>query len=406
MRIYPAVRIQNRLVMNTITEKITTDSKKNNDIFSRAKEILQNGGLVAFPTETVYGLGADALDPEACKKIYEAKGRPSDNPLIVHAASAEAAQKIAVFDDKAKVLADCFWPGPLTLVLKKLPCSTDGNDRGDYNADPSVSAGTGFCIPDEVTGGLDTVAVRVPGHPTARRLLEYCDMFIAAPSANLSGRPSPTRASHVLADMDGRIDMMIADDSVNVGIESTILDMTADTPVILRPGTVTREQIELVLGELVTFAKEDAEDGAPKAPGMKYRHYAPKAEMYVVCSKNKGSFSAVNDTKKEEKNLCDLTIKGKNITSVINEMAENAVSGGKRVFILASGKMAGEYAFGEVIDLGDDVLSASSELFKALRRCDDEGADLVLAEGFENKGIGRALMNRLIKAAGNNIIYV
>ena len=343
--------------MKTITERITTDSKKNNDIFSRAKEILQSGGLVAFPTETVYGLGADALNPEACKKIYEAKGRPSDNPLIVHVSSAEAAQKVAEFDEKAKMLADCFWPGPLTLVLKKYPG-----------------------IPDEVTGGLDTVAVRVPGHPTARRLLEYCDMFIAAPSANLSGRPSPTRASHVLADMEGRIDMIIEDDSVNVGLESTIIDMTTDTPVILRPGAVTREQAEAVLGELVTFAKEDAEEGAPKAPGMKYRHYAPKADMYVVRGES-------------EKIICK-----------INEMAKTAVSEGKKIFILASGRTAAGYTSGEVINLGDDVISASAELFRALRRCDDEGADLVLAESFAEKGIGRALMNRLIKAAGHNII--
>lgn len=368
--------------MNTITKKISTDENRNNEIFKKACDILKSGGLVAFPTETVYGLGADALNPGACKKIYEAKGRPSDNPLIVHASSAEAAQKVAVFDERAMILAERFWPGPLTLVLKKHPCVTGGNKCGCENGDSAVSTGAVFCIPDEVTGGLDTVAVRVPGHPTVRRLLEYCDMFIAAPSANLSGRPSPTRASHVLADIEGRIDMIIEDDSVNVGLESTIIDMTTDTPVILRPGAVTREQAEEVLGEFVEFAKEDADEGVPKAPGMKYRHYAPKAEMCVVCGDS-------------ERVVCK-----------INEMAQEAVSENKKTIILAGNKTEGKYSCGEVISLGENAVAASALLFEALRRCDDEGADLVLAEGYDEKGIGRAIMNRLIKAAGHNIIEV
>ena len=345
--------------MNTIIRYITTDEKKNTEIFDKARDVLKNGGLVSFPTETVYGLGADALNPAACKKIYEAKGRPSDNPLIVHAASLKEARSVAVFDKRAEIMAQHFWPGPLTLVLKKQPC-----------------------VPDEVTGGLDTVAVRVPCHSTARKLLEQSGMFIAAPSANLSGRPSPTQAAHVIDDMDGRIDMIIADDSVNVGLESTIIDMTVDIPVILRPGAVTKEDAQEVLGENVTFAKEDAGEGSPKAPGMKYRHYAPRAEMHIVWG----------DVEK--------------MSATINEMAAEAGSEGRKVFILSGDDTADRYTSGEVVCLGGNGHEVSVNLFKALRRCDDEGADVILSEGFEETGIGRAIMNRLIKASGNNIIRV
>lgn len=349
--------------MKTIKENITTDEKKNKVIFDRACEIFKNGGLVAFPTETVYGLGADAMNPQACLKIYEAKGRPSDNPLIVHAKDARSAMELAEFDERAASLADCFWPGPLTLVLKKKAR-----------------------VPDEVTGGLDTVAVRVPGHLTARGLLAACDMFIAAPSANISGRTSPTEAAHVLQDLDGRIDMIIVDDSVNVGLESTILDMTADTPTILRPGAVTREQLEMVLGDLVKvtkdFAPEFEADGTPKAPGMKYRHYAPKAELFLIYGNKERS------------------------VAVIKGLAREAEAMGQKTFILAESSTAGEYDCGEVINLGSNAFEASAQLFKALRRCDEEGAGIIISESFEEKGMGRALMNRLIKAAGNNIISV
>ncbi len=349
--------------MKTITEYITTDEKKNREIFAQAKEVLKQGGLVAFPTETVYGLGADALNPDACTRIYEAKGRPTDNPLIVHAKDAATAKKLAEFDEKSVTLADCFWPGPLTIVLKRKPC-----------------------VPDAVTGGLDTVAVRVPAHLTAQGLLKESDMFIAAPSANLSGRPSPTEAEHVLADLSGRIDMVIADDSVNVGLESTILDMSSETPAILRPGAVTKEQIEAVLGEPVRAAKdlvpESGDDFSPKAPGMKYRHYAPKAELFLICGNKDRA------------------------TGLINTLAAEAVAMGKKTFILAGSETAGKYKDGEVIDLGGNAFEASAQLFKALRRCDEEGAQVIISEGFEEKGMGRALMNRLIKAAGDNIISV
>ena len=349
--------------MKTIEEYITTDEKKNKEIFERAHEVLKNGGLVAFPTETVYGLGADAMNPEACRRIYEAKGRPSDNPLIVHAKDSAAAGKVAEFDEKAQTLADCFWPGPLTLVLKRRSC-----------------------VPDAVTGGLDTVAVRVPGHLTARGLLKTSDMFIAAPSANISGKPSPTEAAHVLKDLDGHIDMVIVDDSVNVGLESTILDMTSDPPAILRPGAVTREQIEAVLGELIRAPKNsvsESEPGdAPKAPGMKYRHYAPEAELFLIYG--------------NKERAADL----------IQKLADEASAMGKKTFVLASSQTAGEYKSAEVIDLGNNAFEASAQLFKALRRCDEEGAQVIISEGFEEKGMGRALMNRLIKAAGNNIIRV
>ncbi len=343
--------------MTTIREYISEDENKNKHIFERAGTILKEGGLVAFPTETVYGLGADAMNPEACRRIYKAKGRPSDNPLIVHAKDKEAAFELAEFDGSSKLLAERFWPGPLTLVLKRRSRVTD-----------------------VVTGGLDTVAVRVPSHKTASGLLEVSGLFIAAPSANLSGRPSPTDASHVIQDLEGAVDMIIVHDSSEIGLESTIVDMTADEPVILRPGYVTKEQLEAVLGRSVSFADHEPESGGPKAPGMKYRHYAPRAELFLI------------NGPKEESVL------------LIKKMANEAVSKGKKTFILTFGAAEGVFDRGEVINLGKDPEEASAGLFKALRKCDDEGADMILSEGTDDTGVGKALMNRLIKAAGNNII--
>ena len=345
--------------MKTEVCKITADEEKNEEIFKKAAKVLEAGGLVAFPTETVYGLGAYALDSEVCKKIFEAKGRPSDNPLIVHVSDMMDAFLYGEFDPNSRKLAQCFWPGALTLVVKR-------------------SSG----IPDVVTGGLDTVAIRVPAHTTANRLLQVSRMPIAAPSANRSGNPSPTTAAHVLKDLDGRIDMLIEDDTVNVGIESTVIDMTSKNPTILRPGIITREQIETVLGEIVTFAGEYSGEGIPMAPGMKYRHYAPEAGLFLVCG---------DETKRAAK---------------INRLAEEAEAKGQKTYILALKDRTECFACERVIVLGSDPSEAASSLYSALRRCDEEDADVIFAEGFEERGVGLALMNRLKKASGGNIIQV
>ena len=246
--------------METIIKKITDNEIENDKIIKTAAEIISRGGLVAFPTETVYGLGGDSFDPAAAEKIYAAKGRPSDNPLIVHISEFDDIYKLSdEVPEIAKVLADKFWPGPLTIIVKK-----------------------NKSVPVTVTGGLDTVAVRLPSHKVARKLIKESGTFIAAPSANISGRPSPTTAKHVIDDLNGRIDMIIDDGSIEIGLESTIVDLTEDVPVILRPGYVTFEMLEETVGKvrldkaLMTGVKGNVK---PKAPGMKYRHYAPRQNL-------------------------------------------------------------------------------------------------------------------------------
>lgn len=249
--------------MDTIIRKITDDDDNNEIIIKTAADIIAGGGLVAFPTETVYGLGGDAFDVNASARIYEAKGRPSDNPLIVHIAALEDLYSLTDnVPEKALALAKEFWPGPLTMIVDKKSC-----------------------VPDTVTGGLSTVAVRLPSHKVARDLIKASGTFIAAPSANLSGRPSPTRAEHVIEDLSGRVDMIIDGGDIEIGLESTIVDLTEDVPVILRPGYITMEMIEDVIGDvrLDKALMTGVSDGvAPKAPGMKYRHYAPKAELTII----------------------------------------------------------------------------------------------------------------------------
>lgn len=255
-------------MMDTIYEKITDDDNKNDEIINRAADILKKGGLVAFPTETVYGIGGDALNPESSRKIYKAKGRPSDNPLIVHIGNRNQIDGIAEeFQEKAELLAERFWPGPLTMVLKKKSC-----------------------VPPETTGGLETVAVRMPAHKVAKKLLSS-GIYIAAPSANTSGKPSPTKAGYVYEDLNGRIDMIIEDDTVNIGVESTIIDMTKDVPVLLRPGHISREDIEEIIGHIdvdktiagVDNYKKADKNTRPLAPGMMYRHYArmPRLSLWI-----------------------------------------------------------------------------------------------------------------------------
>lgn len=349
--------------MNTIIRPI--DEENWDTVIGQAAGILAAGGLVAFPTETVYGLGGDGLRRDAARKIYAAKGRPSDNPLILHIADASALGKLAEdIPAEAYRLAEVFWPGPLTVILKKKDI-----------------------VPYETTGGLETVAVRMPSHPAARSLIERSGLYIAAPSANLSGRPSPTRAEHVIEDMQGRIDMIIDAGAIEIGLESTIVDLTAPVPTVLRPGFITADMIKEVLGDVCfdkTVLAKSAAEGTdrPKAPGMKYRHYAPRADMIIV----------------------EGTVSG--MTARINELAGQYVSEGKKVGILASAENAAAYPAGQVVVVGSrqDNKEIASRLFDVLRTFDRMETDIILSECFSCEELGQAVMNRLIKAAGYHII--
>lgn len=336
-----------------------------------AADIIRSGGLVAFPTETVYGLGANALMSEAAKKIYAAKGRPSDNPLIVHISKTEDVNNIArEIPEIFYKLAECFWPGPMTVVLKKRSI-----------------------IPDDTSGGLDTVAVRLPDNNIARALIEVSKVPIAAPSANTSGRPSPTRASHVFDDMDGRIDMIIDGGTVGIGVESTIVDLTGDIPTLLRPGAVTVEMLQEVCTEVdIDPAIEHllASGEAPKAPGMKYKHYAPKADMKML----KGNEAAVLDYLKKEISKSEI----KTAILTVDEhraVLEKIIEDNKKENI-------------KLLSLGSlkDMKTVAHNLFDVLRKCDELGVSTILSESFDESGIGRAVMNRLKKASGFNIIYL
>lgn len=343
--------------METIIEKADDP-----DAIRTAGEIIRKGGLVAFPTETVYGLGADALNRDASKKIYEAKGRPSDNPLIVHISNMDDLLKIvSEIPPEAEEVAEKFWPGPLTLILKK----------------SSV-------VPYETTGGLDTVAVRMPSNETARALIDAGGGFIAAPSANTSGRPSPTTARHVQEDLDGAIDMILDGGPVEIGVESTILDLTVDPPAILRPGAVTQEMLTEVIGSVTMDAGLNLADAEahPKAPGMKYRHYAPKAELRIV----EGPMELV--------------------ISAINDLTAKAMAQGKKVGIIATEETLDRYLQGDVKSIGtrEDEDTIARHLFAILREFDQDGVDCIYSESFAEGGIGSAIMNRLLKAAGHQII--
>lgn len=334
------------------------------DGIRRAGEILKKGGLVAFPTETVYGLGANALDETAAGRIYRAKGRPSDNPLIVHIADWEDIFLIAEeIPEQAEKLADAFWPGPLTMILKKSDA-----------------------VPLTTTGGLSTVAVRMPDHDIARALIRAGGGYVAAPSANTSGRPSPTTAQHVADDMDGVIDMIIDGGPAGIGLESTIVDLTEGTPVILRPGYINEEMLGRVLGRIETDRALISDDDTirPKAPGMKYRHYAPKAQLFIVEGE-------------EER-----------VRKKINEMAgQHALRGGK-VGVIGTDESLGYYHEGIVKSIGSrlDEISIAQHLYGILREFDELDVSVIYSESFETPQMGQAIMNRLIKAAGHQIIYV
>ena len=371
---------------------------------SEAAEILKGGGLVAFPTETVYGLGGNGLDKEAAKKIYAAKGRPSDNPLILHVSSIEEVYPLVkALPEKAKKLMEAFWPGPLTLVLLKSDI-----------------------VPEESTGGLETVALRSPENALTLELIRACGFPIAGPSANLSGRPSPTEASHVFEDLGGRIEGILEDGAVGIGVESTIVDLSEDCPTLLRPGAITIEDLEEVLGEKVAIdptllGKSMSEGFTPKAPGMKYRHYAPKAEMILFKKKEEDETrSGQEETAKlilsyGGKELSDCPEKDvkKSVAKAILSYGEKelSVSPDKRIWILCGEDTASLYAGDgrftvQILGRREEPLSMTHNLFRLLRKADEEGVELILGECYSEEGVGFALMNRLKKAAGQRIFYV
>lgn len=333
-------------------------------IIAEAGAIIKAGGLVAFPTETVYGLGGDALNPQSSRKIYAAKGRPSDNPLIIHIAEWEAIEKIVSdIPDAAKKMADRFWPGPLTMVMKKSPE-----------------------VPYETTGGLDTVAVRMPVHKVALEFIRAAGGYVAAPSANISGRPSPTCAKYVIEDMSGRIDMIIDGGDAGIGLESTIVDMTGEVPMILRPGYITDEMIKDTLGEITTdptILSADCKD-RPKAPGMRYRHYAPSGNLRIITGNEK------------------------DIVEYINSNVEADRKAGLKTGIIGTDENIDRYCADSVKSVGsrEDEESIAHRLYAILREFDDEGIESIYSESFKDGGLGQAIMNRLLKAAGHQVIEI
>ena len=349
--------------METIYE-VMDGSSRDEEKICRAGEILKAGGLVAFPTETVYGLGGDALNPGSSRKIYAAKGRPSDNPLIVHICRFEDIHTIA--EDSgglAEKLASAFWPGPLTMILNKKEI-----------------------VPMETTGGLSTVAVRFPSHPVARRMIARAGGYVAAPSANASGRPSPTTARYVAEDMNGRIDMILDGGQVGIGLESTIVDLTGKEPMILRPGYVTEEMLKEVLGDVAldrTILGGDAE-GRPKAPGMKYRHYAPAGELTIVEGDRRRTVEA------------------------INRLCAGAAAAGKRTGVICTDETADSYHADSIKSAGsrENKEMIAHNLFRILREFDDEGVEVMYTEAFMTDGMGQAIMNRLLRAAGHHVLRV
>ena len=320
-----------------------------------AARLFQEGELVAFPTETVYGLGANALDAEAVLRIFQAKGRPADNPLIVHIWSEDQLGPLCEVTEAARRLMAAYWPGPLTLLLPKKAA-----------------------VPDTVTAGLPSVGVRMPSHPVAREMLRVCGLPIAAPSANLSTRPSPTTAAHVYEDMNGRIPLILDGGACEVGVESTVLDMTGDIPTVLRPGAITPEMIAKVAGDARvadSVMRPLREGEAAPSPGMKHKHYAPRGRLTILKGKRE-------DVVRE-------------IIRRYDE-SENAV-------ILASTGNLPAYGDRRVMDMGPDLSAAAHSLFALLRQADDEGVARLYAEAVSDDGVGLAVMNRMARAAGFDI---
>lgn len=330
---------------------------------NEAGDIIKRGGTVAFPTETVYGLGANALDPDAVKKIFKAKGRPQDNPLIVHISDFdEITPLVSEIPEIAKKLMEKFWPGPMTIIFKKSPL-----------------------IPDETSAGLDTIGIRMPSNLIARALIKSAGVPVAAPSANISGRPSPTDVESCIEDLSGKVDMIIGGANCEVGVESSVIDVTVDPPCILRPGGITLEMFKTIDDRIYidpAILEKPKADLKPKAPGMKYRHYAPKAPVRII----QGT---------EEK-----------VISYINKTAEEYADSGKKIGIIATDETKDKYTGGIVVSLGkrEDIDAIARNLFKALRSFDNEDVALIMSESFEEKGKGIAVMNRLKKAASFDII--
>ena len=351
--------------MNTKLVKIEDTKQIKDEELAEAAEILRTGGLVAFPTETVYGLGANALDETAAKKIYAAKGRPSDNPLIAHISCLDELEPLVAYIPEAgRKLAEAFWPGPLTMVFPKSDI-----------------------VPYGTTGGLDTVAVRMPSDPVANRLIKLAGVPVAAPSANTSGRPSPTTAQHVWQDMEGKIEMILDGGPVGIGVESTIVVVSGDVPTLLRPGAITMEMLRETVGQVEIDPAIQAPPSAdlrPKAPGMKYRHYAPHADLQLV----EGETGKVVET--------------------INKLVKEKLAEGKKVGIICTDETKARYPQGEVRSVG---LRAKEEtiahnLFAVLREFDDLDVDCIYSESFSKDHLGQAIMNRLTKAAGYHVLKV
>ncbi len=335
----------------------------NQKAIEEAAQIIRQNGTVIFPTETVYGLGANALSAEAARKIFAAKGRPADNPLIVHITSIDMLLYVIgePLSDKAKLLMSKFWPGPLTIIFKKAAI-----------------------LPVEVTAGLETVGVRMPDNPIALALIEASGLPIAAPSANASGKPSPTKGEHVIGDMQGRVDAILCGDSSRIGLESTVLDLSGEIPTILRPGGVTQEELQEVLGEVQLDRGLVDKETTPKAPGMKYTHYAPEAEMTIVRGTTQNVVKEINRLTRAHKEL------------------------GQRVGILATDETKDCYDAPVILSMGSssNLYTAAATIFDALRQFDKQGVDVIYAEALKEENIGAAVMNRMKKAAGFRLIEV
>ncbi|MGD9677961.1 MAG: L-threonylcarbamoyladenylate synthase [Vulcanibacillus sp.] len=323
---------------------------------------LKKGEIIAFPTETVYGLGANALDSEAVEKIFIAKGRPSDNPLIVHIASIEQLHYLTEeINETSMLLIERFWPGPLTIIFKR----REG-------------------ISELVTAGLDTVAVRMPNNPIALAIIKAANIPIAAPSANSSGKPSPTTAEHVINDLDGKVEGIVDGGPTGIGVESTVIDVSMETPIILRPGAITIEELRAVLGK-VELESSSKNYEQPKSPGMKYRHYAPKGEMVIITG---------NENR---------------VTQKINSLIQEQLNSGKSVGILTTEEHKNQYLNANLIFAygnNDNMYPLAENLYDVLREFDKKNIDYIIIEGIDEEGIGHTIMNRLKKAANGNIINV
>lgn len=386
------------------TKRIVIEDRNHikDEELKEAAGILRSGGLVAFPTETVYGLGGNALDEDAARKIYAAKGRPSDNPLIAHVSCVEEVEPLVKeIPEAGRKLMEAFWPGPLTMIFPK-------SEK----------------VPYGTTGGLDTVAIRMPDDPVANRLIALAGVPVAAPSANTSGRPSPTTADHVWQDMNGRIDMIIDGGPVGIGVESTIVDVSSAVPAVLRPGAITMEMLEEVLGEVSVdpaILGPLSADVRPKAPGMKYKHYAPKADLTLVepgtgADRESG---AEQVTGAEQKNGADRNTGAYPETGLdetqlqamirkVRELSREKIEAGYKVGVICTDESRDCYTDGEVRSIGarKSQPSVAHNLYALLREFDDLGVDYIFSESFPKDHLGQAIMNRLSKAAGYKIVKV